>query len=363
MGYAYLVHNSDVVSEQIRDAGQQIMNAAETGSALTCQLLAFSCKQVMVPKVIDLGEITAGLGKMIPRVLGEDVDVRIVQCEGLKHVTTEPRAEIKQIIMNLVVNARDAMPNGGKLIIETSNVHFDESEARHHDVPAGDYVLLAVTDTGEGMSNETRARIFEPFFTTKAMGKGTGLGLATVYGIVGQSRGHILVYSELGQGTSFKIYLPATATPAATAALPVDRQELIACGSETLLLVEDQEALREMLTHILRSKGYTVLSANGGPDAMRQMAQHNGNVQLLITDVIMPEMRGSTLAKALTARHPNLLVIYMSGYTDNALIQSDSLPEDMVFLQKPFPPDVMLNLIREVLDRAATRQWEQNRAV
>ena len=362
IGYAYLVHTSGSSSEQIRNAGQQIMNAAETGSALTRQLLAFSCKQVMIPKVIDLGEITDGLGKMIPRVLGEDIDVRIVHGEGLRHVTADP-SQVEQIIMNLVVNARDAMPDGGKLIIETSNVYFDESEARHHDVTAGDYVLLAVTDTGEGMSDETRARIFEPFFTTKEVGKGTGLGLATVYGIVSQSQGYIWVYSELGHGTTFKIYLPATATPAVTAALPVDRQELTVCGSETLLLVEDQEALREMLAHILRSKGYTVLSANGGPDALQQMAQHNGYVHLLLTDVIMPEMRGNILAKALTARYPNLLVIYMSGYTDNALIESDSLPENMVFLQKPFPPDVMLRLIREVLDKGSERQWEKHCAV
>ena len=362
IGYAYLVHTSGSADEQTRNAGQQIMNAAETGSALTRQLLAFGCKQVMIPKVIDLGEITAGLGKMIPRVLGEDVDVRILRGEDLKRVTADP-SQIEQIVMNLVVNARDAMPNGGKLIIETSNVHFEELEARHHDVTAGDYVLLAVTDTGQGMSDETRARIFEPFFTTKGVGKGTGLGLATVYGIVSQSRGHIWVYSELGHGTTFKIYLPATSTAAVKAAVPIDRQELIVCGSETLLLVEDQAALREMLTHILRSKGYTVLSATGGPDALRQMEQHDGEVHLLVTDVIMPEMRGSILAKALTARYPDLLVIYMSGYTDDALIESDSLPENMVFLQKPFPPDLMLRVIREVLDKRAGRQWEKHCAV
>jgi two-component system, cell cycle sensor histidine kinase and response regulator CckA len=360
IGYAYLVHASCFAGEEVRDAGQQIIRAAETGSALTRQLLAFGRKQVMLPKVIDLGEITAGLGKMIPRVLGEDVDVRVLRGEDLRRVTADP-SQIEQIIMNLVVNARDAMPNGGKLIIETSNVHFDESEASHHDVLAGDYVLLAVTDTGQGMNDETRAHIFEPFFTTKEVGKGTGLGLATVYGIVSQSQGFIWVYSELGHGTTFKIYLPTTTTAlAVTAALPVDRQELIVCGSETLLLVEDQAPLREMLTHILRSKGYTVLSAQGGPDALQQMAQYDGKVHLLLTDVIMPEMRGSVLAKALTGRYPTLLVVYMSGYTDNALIESDSLPENMVFLQKPFLPDLMLRVIREVLDKPVGKQWEEH---
>jgi PAS domain S-box-containing protein len=362
VGYAYLVHTSGSGSEPIRSAGQQIINAAEKASALTRQLLAFGCKQIMIPKVIDLSEITAGLGKMIPRLLGEDVDVRIVQGEGLKHVTADP-SQLEQIIMNLVVNARDAMPKGGKLTIETSNVYFDEVAARQHNVTGGDYVLLAVSDTGEGMSDETRAHIFEPFFTTKEVGKGTGLGLATVYGIVSQSKGHIWVYSELGHGTTFKIYLPATTAPAAMAPLMAHRHELTVCGTETVLLVEDQEALRELLAHVLRDKGYQVLSANGGPDALQQMAKQNSPVHLLLTDVIMPEMRGHIVAEALADRYPNMRVIYMSGHTDNALIHSGSLPEDMVFLQKPFTPDAMLRLIREVLDKAVDRESDKRRAV
>ena len=362
VGYAYLVHTSGSSSDQIRNAGQQIIDAAEKAGALTRQLLAFGCKQIMIPQVIDVGEITAGLGKMIPRVLGEDVDVRILQGEGLKHVKADP-SQLEQIIMNLVVNARDAMPNGGKLTIETSNVYFDEAEALHHSVTAGDYILLAVSDTGEGMSDETRAHIFEPFFTTKEVGKGTGLGLATVYGIVSQSHGHIWVYSELGHGTTFKIYLPATTAPVATAPQMAHRQELTVCGTETLLLVEDQGPLRELLTQVLRDKGYKVLSANGGPDALQQMAKQDSPVHLLITDVIMSEMRGDKVAEALTGRYPNMRVIYMSGHTDNALIHNGSLPDDIVFLQKPFTPDAMLRLIREVLDKAANSQTDQRRAL
>jgi PAS domain S-box-containing protein len=353
VGYAYLVNTSGAGDEHSRYAGQQIINAAEKGSALTRQLLTFSRRQIMIPKVLDLNEITDGLGKMIPRLLGEDIDVRIVHGERLKHVKADP-SQLEQVIMNLAVNARDAMPEGGKLIIETSNVYFDEADARHNNVAPGDYVRLAVTDTGQGMSSETRAHIFEPFFTTKEVGKGTGLGLATVYGIVTQSQGYIWVYSELGHGTTFKIYLPATTAMATTAPLATHRQQLTVCGTETVLLVEDQADLRELFTHVLRDKGYKVLSASGGPDALQQMAKQKNPVHLLITDVIMPEMRGNKVAEELAERYPNMKVIYMSGYTDSALIHSGSLPEDIVFLQKPFTPDAMLRLIRQVLDQASS---------
>jgi two-component system, cell cycle sensor histidine kinase and response regulator CckA len=353
VGYAYLVHTSGSSDEHVRTAGQQIINAAEKGSALTRQLLAFGGRQVMMPKVVDLSEITAGLGKMIPRLLGEDIDVRIVQCERLKNVKADP-SQLEQVIMNLAVNARDAMPDGGQLVIETSNVYFDEVDARHNNLPPGDYVLLAVSDTGEGMSNETRAHIFEPFFTTKQIGKGTGLGLATVYGIVSQSQGYIWVYSELGHGTTFKIYLPATTATTAATPLTAHRHQLTVCGTETLLLVEDQTELRELFTQVLRDKGYKVLSASSGPDALQQMAKQNSPVHLLLTDIIMPEMRGNKVAEALAVRFPNMKVIYMSGYTDSALIHSGALPEDMIFLQKPFTPDAMLRKIREVLDVAVS---------
>jgi two-component system, cell cycle sensor histidine kinase and response regulator CckA len=363
VGYAYLVHTSGSSDEHVRNLGQQIINAAEKGSALTRQLLAFGRKQIMIPKVIDLSETTAGLGEMIPRLLGEDIEVRIVHGERLKHVKADP-SQFEQVIMNLAVNARDAMPDGGKLTIETSNVYFDEVDARHNNLPPGDYVLLAVSDTGEGMSDETRAHIFEPFFTTKDAGKGTGLGLATVYGIVSQSQGYIWVYSELGNGTTFKIYLPATAATAATTPLTAHRHQLTVCGTETVLLVEDQAELRELFTQVLRDKGYKVLSANGGRDALQQMAKQNSPVHLLLTDVIMPEMRGNKVAEALADRYPDMKVVYMSGYTDSALIHSGSLPEDMVFLQKPFTPDAMLRLIREVLDDAAiSRRSDRRNAV
>ena len=358
VGYAYLVHASGS-SDDIRNAGQQIIDAAEKGSALTRQLLAFGQRQIMVPKVVDVGEITAGLGKMIPRLLGEDIEVCIVQSERLKNVEADP-SQLEQVVMNLAVNARDAMPDGGKLIIETSNVYFDEADARHNNLPSGDYVLLAVSDTGEGMSAEIRSHIFEPFFTTKEIGKGTGLGLATVYGIVTQSQGHIWVYSELGHGTTFKIYLPATTASAVATPLTTHRHQLTVCGTETLLLVEDQNELRELFTQVLRDKGYKVLSASSGPDALQQMAKQNSPVHLLLTDIIMPEMRGNKVAEALAERYPDMKVIYMSGYTDSALIHSGALPEDMVFLQKPFTPDAMLRLIREVLDEVAIGKLAQS---
>jgi hypothetical protein len=353
IGYAYLIRNGSPSDERIRGASEQIITAAEKGSGLTHQLLAFGRRQVMNPRVIDLREVNAGLENIIPRLLGEDVDVRVIYGEGLKHVLADP-SQIEQIIMNLVVNARDAMPDGGKLIIETSNVFFDTAQAGHHGVAPGDYVRLSVTDTGHGMTDEIRAHIFEPFFTTKEVGKGTGLGLATVHGIISQCHGVITVYSEPGHGTSFKIYLPATSSPvAATPLLPFESQERADSGSETLLLVEDQAPLRELLTQILRSKGYAVLSAKDGHDALKQAELHPGNVHLLLTDFIMPEMRGNDLAKMLVAKTPDLPVIFMSGYTDNALFENGTIPPDMVFLQKPFPPETMLHLVRHVLDKTA----------
>ncbi len=352
VGYAYLVQSSTAEGEPLRNAAEQIMAASERASTLTRQLLAFSRKQVMRPEVLDLNEVTAGIGRILPRLLGEDVDLRIFAGQDLHRVKADP-GQIEQVLMNLVVNARDAMPEGGRLTIETGNVYFDPAEARQHGVEPGHYVLLAISDTGHGMDAETRARIFEPFFTTKDPGKGTGLGLATVYGIVSQSNGHIWVYSEPGEGTTFKIYFPATEAAAGHPRLAYRPQPAL-CGSETLLLVEDEAGLRELLARVLAEKGYKVLAASNGPEALR--LARDRNIDLLLTDVVMPHMRGQQLAEELSVRQPNLAVIYMSGYTDNALMHSGALPPGTTFLQKPFTPDVVLRRVREVLNEHLREQ-------
>lgn len=351
VGYTYLIQSSIGEGESLRSAADQIMSAAEKAGSLTRQLLAFSRKQVMRPEILDLNDITSALGRMVGRLVGEDVDVRVVQGQHLRNIKADP-TQVEQVIMNLVVNARDAMPNGGKLTLETANVHFDEEDARHHGITAGDYVMLAVSDTGVGMDEATRTHMFEPFFTTKEAGKGTGLGLATVYGIVSQSNGYIWVYSEPGEGTTFKIYFPAALGEAARLR-GVRRPELTLCGSETLVLVEDEGHLRELLARVLRDKGYHVLTAATGPEALRLAAAHEGAIDLLLTDVVMPEMRGQQLAHELLQSHPRMAVMYMSGYTDNALIHSGSLPQGTAFLQKPFTPDIVLRRVREVLDETA----------
>ncbi len=361
VGYTYLIQSNSDGNDSLRNSADQIMNAAKRASGLTRQLLAFSRRQVLRPEIVDLNSVVGALSEMLPRLVGEDVDVRIVKAPDLPPVKADP-SQLEQVIMNLVVNARDAMPNGGKMTIETAHVAFDTDEARHHSVEPGDYVLLAVSDTGLGMDEETRTRIFEPFFTTKEAGKGTGLGLATVYGIVSQSSGYIWVYSEPGHGTIFKIYLPAT-TEAAGRTLISRHPELAICGTETILLVEDEDGVRELLARVLRDKGYKVVAAANGPEALRLAASHEGGIDLLLTDVIMPEMRGHHLAAELTQRHPDTLVIYMSGYTDNALVHAGSLPEGTTFLQKPFTPDVVLRRVREVLDQAAAASHQTRRAV
>jgi PAS domain S-box-containing protein len=361
VGYSYLIHSSTDGNEALRNAADQIMSAASKAGSLTRQLLAFSRKQVLRPEVVDLNDILEGLGKMLPRILGEDIDVRMIEGPQLKHLKADP-SQLEQVIMNLVVNARDAMPEGGKLTIETANVYFDEDAARHHNVRAGDYVLLAVSDTGHGMDEATRAQIFEPFFTTKEAGKGTGLGLATVYGIVHQSNGYIWVYSEVGHGTTFKIYFPATTAPVAQAH-PEGAGELAACGNETILLVEDEAGVRDLLRHVLHDQGYKVLSASSGPEALRVVGQYDGPIDLLLTDVIMPEMRGQQLADELLGRFPQMAVIYMSGYTDNALDHGGVLRQGGTFLQKPFTPDEVLRRVREMLDAAASRQPRRRKAI
>ncbi len=361
VGYGYMIQSSSDGDPGLRNSADQIMHAAKRASGLTRQLLAFSRKQVLHPEIVDLNGIVNTLNEMLPRLVGEDVDVRVVQGARLRSVKADP-GQIEQCIMNLVVNARDAMPEGGKLTIETANVEFDGEAARQHNVEPGSYVMLAVSDTGQGMDEQTRTRIFEPFFTTKPSGKGTGLGLATVYGIVSQSSGYIWVYSEPGHGTTFKLYFPATAQGAEQAQIS-EHPELTLCGTETILLVEDEAGVRNLLTQVLEDKGYKVLAAANGPEALRLDRTFDGRIDLLLTDVIMPEMRGPQLGAELLARHPGMLVMYMSGYTDNALMHSGSLPDGTMFLQKPFTPDVVLRRVREVLDKTASEPRTERRVV
>jgi two-component system, cell cycle sensor histidine kinase and response regulator CckA len=353
VGYTYLIQSSSAKGDGVRNAADQVMGAAERASSLTRQLLAFSRKEVVQPEVVGLNSILNGMEKMLPRLIGEDIDLKMIQGTDLHEVKVDP-GQIEQVIMNLVVNARDAMPQGGKLTIETTNVEFDEHQGRTHGASEGSYVLLAVSDTGEGMDADTKARIFEPFFTTKDPGKGTGLGLATVYAIVQQSNGYIWVYSEKNAGTTFKIYLPVTKESASKPRVSSE-PELSLCGTETLLLVEDEEKLRVLLENVLREQGYRVLAAPDGPSAIRLAEEHDGAIDVLLTDVIMPQMRGQQLAQWVAERYPEAVVIFMSGYTDNALIHAGALQGTAMLLQKPFTPDFVLRKLRRALDTSKQR--------
>jgi two-component system cell cycle sensor histidine kinase/response regulator CckA len=328
----------------------EVKKAADRAAALTRQLLAFSRKQVLQPVALSLNQSVAGLDKMLQRILGEDINLvrRLAPEIGL---TLADPGQIEQVLMNLVVNARDAMPEGGKLTIETSNVEIDEEyAARHLAVKPGSYVQLAVTDTGCGMDEQTQARIFEPFFTTKEIGKGTGLGLSTVFGIVKQSGGNIWVYSELGRGTTFKVYLPRdlSATTATTIKPPtVPRSSR---GTETILVVEDEEALLRVALRALGTAGYIVLTAANGREALLQSAQHAGDIHLLLTDVVMPHMSGTVLAQELSKKRPTVKVVYMSGYTDDSIVHHGVLDAGTRFLAKPFTSTDLAQKVREVLD-------------
>jgi PAS domain S-box-containing protein len=337
--------------DQARDELLEVKKAGERAVALTRQILAFSRKQVLRPVVLNLNQITAGVEKMLRRILGEDVDYRQVLAPDLGMVWADP-GQIEQVLMNLVVNARDAMPEGGKLTIETSNVELDaEYAARHVAVKPGPYVRFAITDTGCGMDERTQARIFEPFFTTKERGKGTGLGLSTVYGIVKQSGGNIWVYSEPGQGTAFKIYLPrdlsasVTVTSSRLAAVPTP-----STGTETILVVEDEEAVRDIARRILREAGYTLLTAASPENALLTCKTQQGKIHLLVTDVVMPQMSGRLLAERLALERPGIKVLYMSGYTDDAIVHHGTLAPGTNFIGKPFSAADLTRKVREVLD-------------
>jgi two-component system cell cycle sensor histidine kinase/response regulator CckA len=329
---------------------QEISTAAQRATALTRQLLAFSRKQVLQTQVLSLNDVVQSVQKMLQRLIGEDVKLAFVPAAGLGAVRADA-GQLEQVILNLAVNSRDAMPSGGLLTLETANVDLDEAYCREHlDVSPGRFVMLAVSDTGLGMDAETRSRIFEPFFTTKGPGKGTGLGLATVYGIIKQSGGHVLVYSELGRGTSFKIYLPRVGE-SAEAREPADNGvEEAPGGRETVLLAEDDSAVRGVVASVLGQKGYRVLQATNGAAAVELARMHPGDIRLLVTDLVMPGMTGRDLAEQLTAGRPNLRVLFMSGYTDDAVIRQRVLEEGAPFLQKPFTPRALATKVREVLD-------------
>ena len=327
---------------------EEIRKAGDRAKSLTRQLLAFSRKQVLQPKVIDLNALVRDMDKMLRRLIGEHIDIATVLGADLDNVEADP-GQIEQVLLNLAVNARDAMPDRGRLTIETANIELNAEFVRtHRTVEPGSYVMIIVSDTGEGMSPEVQARIFEPFFTTKEQGKGTGLGLSTVYGIIQQSGGSICVQSEPGHGTTFKIYLPRAHELAAAAESGVEETNKPG-GNETVLLVEDEDAVRHMAQEILQSNGYCVLDASNGNEAVRVSAEHKGTIDLMVTDVVMPQLGGRELAEKLFVTRPEMRVLYMSGYTDDAIVHHGVVDGRASFLEKPFTSDALARKIREVL--------------
>jgi len=329
---------------------EEIRRAADRAADLTRQLLAFSRRQIMEMKVLDLNDLLKNLDKMLRRVIGEDIELVTLLAEDLGRVKTDP-GQTEQVVMNLSVNARDAMPEGGKLTIETANVDLDDAYARNHvAVTPGRFVMISVSDTGVGMTPEVRDRVFEPFFTAKEKGKGTGLGLSTVYGIVKQSSGNIWVYSEPGKGTTFKIYLPRVDEPLEKLGERVGVKE-IPRGTETILVVEDEEEVRKLAVRILERQGYKVLEASQGLDAFIIAEEYEDLIHLLVTDVVMPKISGRELGERMASIRPEIKVLYMSGYTDNAIVHHGVLGEGIKFIQKPFTVEGLARKVREVLDK------------
>lgn len=328
-----------------------ISKAAGRAATLTRQLLAFGRKQFLQPEILDLNCVTASVESMIRLLVGSSVDLQIFPAVGLHSVKADA-GQIEQVIMNLVINARDAMPNGGKLTLETANVSFDpESVERYPELKAGNYVMLAITDTGTGMSEDVKAHLFEPFFSTKGVGQGAGLGLSTCYGIVKQSGGHISVYSEPARGATFKIYLPRVDPQAEKPIQRLDSPELPR-GTETILLVEDDLALREMAAALLRRLGYTVLTAANGIEALNAKQQHViGRIDLLFTDIVMPHMSGKELADRIQVLYPHTRILFTSAYTENSIHHQSVLKKGMSLLQKPFTPSALAHKLREVMDQ------------
>ena len=350
-GRAQLILSRLRPEEPIHRDATLVRTTADRAAVLTQQLLTFSRKQVLQPQVLNLNAVVTAMEPMLGRLIGEDIDLAVIPAESLGRVKADP-GQIEQVIVNLVVNSRDAMPQGGRLTVETADVELDAAYAsRHFSVPPGPYFMLAVSDTGEGMDEQTRSRVFEPFFTTKGPGKGTGLGLATVYGIVKQSGGDIQLYSEPGRGTAFRIYLPRVAQVSAEVDDTTSPSAAVARGDETVLLVEDEPEVRDLAREILEVSGYTVLQACDPLEAVVMAERHPGPIHLLLTDVIMPRQSGRALVERLRPLRPEMQVLYMSGYTNEAIVRHGVLDPDTLFIQKPFTPDALGHRVRAALDR------------
>jgi len=339
---------------------EQIQKASNRAVSMTRQLLAFSRMQVLQPCILDLNAIVTEMGKMLPRLIGEHIEYSFSAAPNLASVKADP-GQIEQVILNLAVNARDAMPNGGSLAVRTKNIEVDETEAaKRPPMLPGAYVLLSVSDTGQGMDDATKVHIFEPFFTTKEVGKGTGLGLATVYGVVKQSGGFIWLISSLGKGTTFEIYLPQ-ATGVVTKPEAEERFSPIPQGSETVLVVEDEAGVRELACQFLRVKGYTVLEAQGGEEALDIARRHSGTIHLLLSDMVMPKMNGGELATRLKAIRPDTRIAFMSGYSEFSRGDlSRGFPEAPI-LQKPFSPVSLVEIVRTALTRVSAEQTREQK--
>jgi len=352
LGYSQILAEGVPAGSRLADSTAQIKSAADRAAGITRQLLAFSRKQVLSPRVIDLNDIMLNLDSLLRRLIGEDIEVLTVPSKDLGSVKADP-GQIEQVIMNLALNARDAMPRGGKLTLETENAQLDESYAsRHQPAEPGRYVMLAVSDTGHGMTPETKARIFEPFYTTKEVGKGTGLGLSMVYGIVKQSGGYIWVYSEPDRGTTFKIYLPRVDQPVEATGTDSGPKS-VQRGTETILLVEDDPQLRQLSSSILAHCGYKMLVASGPEEGLAICQANHRDIRLLITDVVMPRMNGRQLAEQIAQVSPEVRVLYISGYTSNAIVHYGVLDPGLWFLPKPFTLSALIAKVREVLDSSA----------
>jgi CheY-like chemotaxis protein len=354
LGYSKLLLARTDPAPDWRQEIQEIQAAAQRAAGLTHQLLAFGRRQVLVPEVLDLGIVVSDMTRMLQRMIGETVTLRDVVSPGRGLVKAD-RSQIEQVLMNLAVNARDAMPDGGTLTLEVADATLDaEYENSHPGSRAGSYVMLSVRDTGTGMDTSTRSHLFEPFFTTKEIGKGTGLGLATVYGIVKQSGGYIGVDSRPGEGTVFRVFLPRVEAPAVVAE-PVPPVAAAPPGHETILVVEDDRGLRLLVRDILEGAGYRLLEAPGGQEALRLARDHDGPIHLLLADVIMPGMSGREVSDRLAGIRPGVPTLYMSGYTDDAVVRHGVAVRDVDFIQKPFTPEDLVRRIRTILDRPATR--------
>jgi PAS domain S-box-containing protein len=361
IGYIHVMKRSLAPGTNAHEYAEEIEKASQRAVALTRQLLAFSRQQVLEPTVLNVNTLISNMEKMLPRLIGEDIQLSLLLDPALGQVKADS-GQIEQVIMNLAVNARDAMPDGGELIIQTGHAQMDAAFVQEHpgSIP-GEYVTLTVTDTGTGMDPETQVNIFEPFFTTKDRDKGTGLGLATVYGVVKQSNGYITVHSEKGKGASFKIYLPLIEQPVAIER-DIEPAPLNVRGSETILLVEDSEPLRKLAHMLLKDNGYRVLTATDGIDGQRVAAQHAGPIHMLLTDVVMPGINGRVLAERLAPLHPGMKVLYMSGYTDAFIAGHGVSEEGVQLLHKPFTEEALMSRVREILDASHDGKVPDNRA-